>query len=68
MRTVIRKSKSNWREVTSGVPQGSVLAPIMFAIYINDMAEGVTSYMNMFADDAKIVREIAKEEDCLHCS
>ncbi len=34
-------------------PQGSVLAPIMFSIYVNDMADGVTSYMTMFADDAK---------------
>ncbi len=65
MRTVIRNCKSHWRDVTSGVPQGSVLAPIMFAIYINDMAEGVTSYMNMFADDGKILRKITKEEDCI---
>ncbi len=63
MRTVTRNNKSNWKEVTSGVPQGSVLAPIMFAVYINDMAEGVTSYMNTFADDAKILRKVTKEED-----
>ncbi len=52
-------------EVTSGVPQGSVLAPIMFVIYINDMTEGVTGYMNMFTDDAKIMRKVANEEDCV---
>ncbi len=65
MRTVITNRKSHWREVTSGVPQGSVLAPIMFAIYINDMTEGITSYISMFADDAKLLREITKEEDCI---
>ncbi len=67
MRTVNRNNKSSWMEVTSGVPQGSVLAPIMFAIYmyINDMTEGVTSYMTIFADDAKIMRRVAKEEDCI---
>ena len=55
MRTVIREETSSWRNVTSGVPQGSVLAPIMFQIYVNDMQCGVTSYMNMFADDAKLM-------------
>ena len=55
MRTVIREETSRWRNVTSGVPQGSVLAPIMFQIYVNDMQCGVTSYMNMFADDAKLM-------------
>ena len=65
MRTVVRGTKSSWLEVTSGVPQGSVLAPIMFIIYINDMTEGVTSYMNMFADDAKLLRKVADEDDCV---
>jgi len=37
----------------------------MFAIYINDMTEGVTSYMNMFADDAKLMRRMTKEDDCV---
>ena len=54
MRTVIKGATSSRRKVTSGVPQGSVLAPIMFQIYVNDMQYGVTSYMNMFADDTKL--------------
>ena len=64
MRTVIKGQKSTWKKVLSGVPQGSVLAPIMFAIYINDLPQGVNSYMSLFADDAKIQRKVEKKEDC----
>ena len=44
--------------------QGSVLAPIMFQICVNDMPCGLTSYMNMFADDAKLMRLIKNTDDC----
>ena len=64
MRTIIRDSNSSWCEVTSGVPQGSVLAPIMFQVYINDMAEGLSSYINLFADDAKLLKIIKSQDDC----
>ena len=64
MRTVIRDTYSNWKRVTSGVPQGSVIAPIMFQIYVNDMQMGVTSYINLFADDAKLFRVIESQNDC----
>ena len=65
MKTVIRGVSSEWAEVESGVPQGSVLAPLMFLIYVNDLPVGVKSYINLFADDAKIMRQVKTPEDCL---
>ena len=50
--------------VTSGVLQGTVLGPLLFLIYINDMPSTVSSTMGMFADDAYIYRSIRNTGDC----
>ena len=57
-RVVINGKSSNWTSVTSGVPQGSVLGPILFLVYINDIDEGLTCIISKFADDTKIANTV----------
>ena len=54
---------SSWKDVKSGVPQGSVLGPILFVIFINNMPEVIESFCQLFADDAKIFTSIASPND-----
>ena len=54
----INEEKSEWKEVISGIPKGSVLSPIMFVLYINDLPSSVDSEAYLFADDTKIFRII----------
>ena len=63
MRTVIKDEKLEWIEVKSGVSQQSVLASIMFLVYVNDLTE-VSSYINLFADNVKLLGRIRNHKDC----
>ena len=49
---------TEWANVKAGVPQGSILGPILFLVYINDLFEVVTSDIRIFADDTFIFRVV----------
>ena len=62
-RVVLGEVVSSWEEVTSGVPQGSVLGPILFIIFINEISEILVSLSELYADDTKLMKEIRTPND-----
>ena len=53
-RVVLNGQSSSWTNVKAGVPQGSILGPLLFLIYINDLADGLSSNTKLFADDTSL--------------
>ena len=60
---VLGENTSEWRDVLRGVPQRSVLGPLLFLICINDMPGLVNSITKLFADDTKIIKVIRNRLD-----
>ena len=57
-RVVLNGTVSEWRNVTAGVPQGSVLGPLLFLVYINDLTDNISSHMRLFADDSSLFTRV----------
>jgi hypothetical protein len=62
-RVSLNNTESDWTNVTSGVPQGSVLGPVMFIMYVDGMDTGIISKLSKFADDTKLCHRAIREED-----
>ena len=59
---VVNDAQSEWTEVYSGVPQGSVLGPILFTIYINDLDDEIKRKILKFADDTKLTGRVSNDK------
>ena len=58
-RVFLRGTCSSWSPVLSGVPQGTILGPVLFILYVNDISSGISSTVKLYADDTKVYREIS---------
>ena len=62
-RVVVNGTSSDWLAVTSGVPQGTVLGPVLFLLYINDLPNNISSNVKLFADDSVVYQQIQRVEN-----
>ena len=61
--TVVNGANSSYVEVTTGVPQGSVLGPLLFLLYVNDINNAITSQIKLLADDSVLNRNISNQNE-----
>ena len=57
-RVVLNGTESKWMKVNAGVPQGSILGPLLFLVYINDLPDNIKSEMRLFVDDSFVFTKV----------
>ena len=62
-KVVLNGQSSEWADVESGVPQGSVLGPILFILFINDIGDGLEGVLSIYADDTKHIYPVNSKHD-----
>jgi len=62
---VLNDAQSRFLPAFSGVPQGTVLGPLLFLLYINDITDGISSEICLFADNYILYRQIRTHDDCI---
>ena len=60
-RVVLNGQESDWEKINAGVPQGSVLGPLLFLVYINDLIDGISSNIKLFADDSSLFTRVRND-------
>jgi hypothetical protein len=66
IRVTLNGSKSKWHKVTAGVPQGSILGPLLFLIYIDDIVNNLESDIYLYADDAVLMSSFTKDDTTIN--
>ena len=62
-RVLLNVQCSNWQPILAGVPQGSILGPVLFLIYINDLPNGLKSNVKLFAEDTSLFSVVKNKEE-----
>ena len=59
---VLNGKNSDWRHISAGVPQGSVLGTLFFLVYVHDLVDNISSVAKLFADDTSLFTVVYNEE------
>ena len=65
-RVLLNGSPSDWEAVVTEVPQGTIMGPIFFLLFVNDVPNTLNCKVMLFADDAKLYSTINEEQDCIN--
>ena len=63
-RVVLNEQASSWKEVLAGVPQGTILGPLLFLIYINELPTNMEAQARIFADDTSLFYVVNEHQIC----